>query len=43
MTQKVQTHAQRKNREFIEAVQCSLYGVLHTGSTSCALQDTCMT
>jgi len=40
MTQEVQTH---KNCEFSEEFQRGLYGVLHTGSTSCALQDTCMT
>jgi len=43
MTQKVQTRAQLKNREFSEEVQHGLYSVLHTGSTSCALQDTCTT
>jgi len=41
MIQKVQTHAQLKNREFSEEVQHGLYDVLHACSTRCALQETC--
>ena len=43
MIQKVQTHAQLKNREFSKEVQHGLYDVLHACSTRCALQETCTT